>query len=441
MMNGKLFKGIFWGLLFSAPIWFSIIALADFTVGKPMYEAFQMFNSDGSARTNCTLSRFTTKTWINEVPTAMTWTFRNQSTGDYDAIGTPSAPGDVKLLISYSGISVTTCADNVRFWDIDTMYGSAGPRFADISANLVGSATAFVATRTMLTNITGAVTRTKSIPTNPLLTNDTRLNYLNAPISAIPTNPELATDSKLNYLDAAISSRMAAGAVNVSFSGISSAVQRNAQAIAGIPTMTYGNRFTNMSGGILRNAQAIVAIPNYGPRFSNSSTAIARGFSAVPADVWGAGTRTLTTTYVNATSINSYLVAQHGSGQWGIGSGINILPFQGAASYETVAQGNDIHVTYGDSVSIPYSIGTNITGYTVWFGVKATPQDTTYAIAPRDVTAYVTSASTGAGLIELSTTDTALPVRKYAAQVEIKNGSTVNTVLKFNLFIDASVLN
>ena len=111
----------------------SVCALADFTVNKPMYEAFQMFNPDGSARTNCDLTKFTTKTWINDVPTAMTWTFRNLSTGDYDAIGTPAIPGDVRVFISYSGGAGQMATDNVRTWDIDTMYGSAGPRMANLS--------------------------------------------------------------------------------------------------------------------------------------------------------------------------------------------------------------------------------------------------------------------------------------------------------------------
>jgi hypothetical protein len=57
-----------------------------------------------------------------------------------------------------------------------------------------------------------------AIPTNPLLTTDSRLNDLDAPISsratqasvsAIPTNPLLTTDSRLNDLDAPISSRAA----------------------------------------------------------------------------------------------------------------------------------------------------------------------------------------------------------------------------------------
>jgi hypothetical protein len=92
-------------------------------------------------------------------------------------------------------------------------------------------------------------------------------------------------------------------------------------------------------------------------------------------------------------------------------------------------------------VSIPYSIGKDLTGWTVWFGAKATPQDSAFALTPRDITASVTDPATGSGLISLSTADTDLPVRKYAAEVEIRNGTDVNTVLKFNLLIDAGVIN
>ncbi len=159
--------------------------------------------------------------------------------------------------------------------------------------------------------------------------------------------------------------------------------------------------------------------------------------------MWNNGARTLTSSnaYVNSTSIDLYLSSKHGTGAWNAAGNVTVLPFQGAASYETVAQGKDVHVTRGDSVAIPYSIGKDLTGWTVWFGAKATPADITYALTPRDITTYVTNPSTGSGLISLSTADTDLPVRKYAAEVEIRNGTDVNTVLKFNLLIDAGVIN
>jgi hypothetical protein len=56
-------------------------------------------------------------------------------------------------------------------------------------------------TDTRLNNLNAPI---GSIPTNPLLTTDTRLNNLNAPIGSIPTNPLLANDARLNFLDASI---------------------------------------------------------------------------------------------------------------------------------------------------------------------------------------------------------------------------------------------
>lgn len=66
-------------------------------------------------------------------------------------------------------------------------------------------------TDTRLNNLDATVssrstqTSVSLIPTNPLLTNDSRLNYLNASIAAIPTNPLLTNDTRLNFLDASIS--------------------------------------------------------------------------------------------------------------------------------------------------------------------------------------------------------------------------------------------
>ncbi len=122
------------------------------------------------------------------------------------------------------------------------------------------------------------------------------------------------------------------------------------------------------------------------------------------------------------------------------GGAVTILPFQGAASYETVAQGSDVHVTYGDSVSIPYSIGKDITGWTVWFGAKSDPTSATYDVPLREVTAQVTDAAAGSGLINLSTADTAIPVKRYYAELQIRNGASVNTALKFYLWIDQATI-
>ncbi len=134
------------GLLLTLTL--SIGALADFTVNKTMSEAFQMFNADGSPRTNCDLSKFTVKGWRNGTSIVQSWNFRNQSTGDYTATRVPNAPGFHKMVYYYNNTAIGTFTEMVRLYDIDTYYASSGPRFAEISANLSGAAQAFVAVRT-----------------------------------------------------------------------------------------------------------------------------------------------------------------------------------------------------------------------------------------------------------------------------------------------------
>jgi hypothetical protein len=425
------------GLLLTLAL--SIGALADFTVGKTMYEPFQMYEQDGSPRTNCDLSKFSVRSWRNGTSIVQLWSFRNQSTGDYTATRVPSAPGFHKMVYYYNNTAIGTFTEMVRAYDIDTMYASSGPRFAEISGNLSGAAQAFVAVRSTLNNITGFVhvtnTKVAAIPTNPELSTDHRLTYLDTYISAIPTNPLLDTDIRLNNLDMPIGTRMSAGlwlASLPTFSDISAGVHGLKDSVQNIPTnplLASDSRLNNLDAQV--SSRALQTSLNNLP-----ST------SSIASTVWSNSARTLTSNaYVNSTSIDEYLSTKHGTGAWNASGNVTVLPFQGAASYETVAQGKDVHVTRGDSVSIPYSIGKDLTGWTVWFGAKATPADSAYALTPRDITAYVTDLSTGSGLISLSTADTGLPVRKYAAEVEIRNGTDINTVLKFNLLIDAGVIN
>ncbi len=120
--------------------------------------------------------------------------------------------------------------------------------------------------------------------------------------------------------------------------------------------------------------------------------------------------------------------------------GVTILPFQGSVSYETVTQGVDVHVMRGDSVSIPYSIGKNVSGSTLWFGAKASLTNTGYSVPVREVTSDVTDQSSGTGLIKLSIDDTSISARKYYAELEMRRPGEVNTVLKFYLWIDQDVI-
>ena len=416
-------------------------AHADSTVNKTMSEAFQMWNADGSPRTDCAAANFKFIGHRNRTTIGpQAFAVRDYSTGGYEISRVATVTGDYLIDGYYNNTSIgTPFSETVRNYDIDTMYASAGPRFADISANLSGAAGAFVAVRTVVNNMTGFVhttnTKVAAIPTNPELSTDTRLNKLDAYISAIPTNPLLSTDSRLNNLDMAISTRMSSGnwiAELPTFNNISAGVRSIKSTVQGIPTNPLLANDTR-----LNNLDAQVS-----SRASQTSLNNLPSASSIASTVWDNGARTLTgNAYVNSTSIDLYLSSKHGTGAWDAAGNVTVLPFQGAASYETVAQGKDVHVTRGDSVAIPYSIGKDLTGWTVWFGAKATPEDSTYAIQPRDITTYLTNPSTGSGLISLSTADTDLPVRKYAAEVEIRNGTDVNTVLKFNLLIDAGVIN
>ena len=141
MMIKKLSIWILFGLL-SWAVLLSVAALADFTVSKTMYESFSMINADGTPRTNCDLTKFTAETWLNDSRVALSWIFRNQSTGSYNAEATPSSAGDYKLAIFYNNTIVGTFTDMARLWDIDTYYASAGPRMGNLSTASARNATA-----------------------------------------------------------------------------------------------------------------------------------------------------------------------------------------------------------------------------------------------------------------------------------------------------------
>lgn len=101
------------------------IALADFTVNKTMSQSFQMYNSDGTYRTNCDLTKFSARTFKNNVRVTLAWTFRNQSTGDYTMTATPTSAGYYKAVCYFSNTTVGSFTDEVRNEDVDTIELSA----------------------------------------------------------------------------------------------------------------------------------------------------------------------------------------------------------------------------------------------------------------------------------------------------------------------------
>lgn len=126
--------------------------------------------------------------------------------------------GQSRLGVSYVGASTTlgvspnwvTNPDNTSVVDVIAFPG-------------ILDATAYAAIQAGLATDAHVL----AIPTNPLATNDARLNNLNAPIAAIPTTPLLANDVRLNHLDVDIGTRAAPGAAMALTGG-----ERNATADA-----------------------------------------------------------------------------------------------------------------------------------------------------------------------------------------------------------------
>ena len=127
---------------------FAINALADFTVGKPMTESFEIYRQ-GIPRTAQNLSGLKNKLWRNH--TSLGWqpgvTFRNLSTPDADYVmyWTPAVAGYHQGVIYANNTAIWSWKDTVRAWDIDTMYANARPTLTNMSGEVA---------RTGMTNYT-----------------------------------------------------------------------------------------------------------------------------------------------------------------------------------------------------------------------------------------------------------------------------------------------
>ena len=364
-----------------------LAAAFDGTANKPWEENFQVADAAGAGRNNCAASRFSLKLYKDGLPVTLAATFRNYTAnGNYKWRVTPAAAGRYSAFLSYSGSPLATFCTTAYSYDADTLYAAESLRFGNMST---AGNNRYARQGIRFGNLSTVSNRR---PTNPLLANDTRLPAF-ANVSAlngrIPRNPLLVNDARIPATVIATSSEVAKAA-----------------------------DWTAARAAKVDNLDAAVS-----GRATNSG-------------VWAASGRTMS----NYSGVDRLMTATHGPGLWSAVGNITVLPFQGAASYDTVAQGKDVHIVRGDSVSIPYSIGKNITGWTVWFGAKANPSDDGYSVPLRDITAYVTNVSQGAGLVSLSSADTAVTLRRYFAEVEIRKAGEVNTVLKFHLWVDPDVI-
>ncbi len=225
-----------------------------------------------------------------------------------------------------------------------------------------GAAPTKVASETLCENQTAVA----AIPTNPLLTTDTRLNNLNAPVGSIPTNPLLTTDSRLNYLDAAVSSRATQSAVTT--------LQTSVNAVPTNPLMTTDPRLNYLDANISSRlaASAYTAPDNARIGLINGVTGKLQFDSSgnvksdpqtqlqVQASISSADEQNI---------INGIVIQLTGS----------LTP--GAYPAEmTVKSGQPMNIFRGDSPTININLpaGWNLqspSGQAVWFAVKVAPAD------------------------------------------------------------------
>ncbi|MBI5587708.1 MAG: hypothetical protein HY889_05000 [Deltaproteobacteria bacterium] len=154
--------------------------------------------------------------------------------------------------------------------------------------------------------------------------------------------------------------------------------------------------------------------------------------------IWSHSNRKLTSAYTDEGTPRD--MAATGSGGGG-GTTVVVLPYSGSVQASYAKDGLMVEVIQGDSVSIPYDLATDLTGWTVRFGAKGSVADTAYAIAVKDITSFVTDLTNGRGLIPLTTAETSLAPGNYLGEIEIRKDNQVVTAMRFTVKIKGQVIN
>ncbi len=103
----------------------------------------------------------------------------------------------------------------------------------------------------------------------------------------------------------------------------------------------------------------------------------------------------------------------------------------------TAVQNKLTKIVRGDTPQISFDLGFDCTGWDAYFGAKVSPSDLTYAINP--IQCVWTNQALGQGYAQLAVTDTAV-AGQYVAEVELRQGSSIQTPLKIKLVILADVV-
>ncbi len=204
------------------------------------------------------------------------------------------------------------------------------------------------------------------------------------------------------------------------------------------------------------NATAVAAIQSGMATAANQAT-IMSAISGIPAAVWTVSTRTLTSfgTLVAdiAAAVWAYLTsALTVTGSIGklltdnidapiseAGGAAVVIPVMTGRAYSaTILQNRTVEIVQGDTPTLTFDFNTDYTGWTPYFGAKSKLADEDYAIDPKAAT--WTDAAEGQGYVVLTAADTAT-VGKFLGEIELRNGDSRHTPIKFTLIIVGAVIN
>lgn len=120
-----------------------------------------------------------------------------------------------------------------------------------------------------------------------------------------------------------------------------------------------------------------------------------------------------------------------------VGSIVALPAMQGQIYTAVAVQSKEVIIIRGDTPRITFDLNHDYTGWTVKFGAKSKPDDTTYVIDVKD--GVWTSAANGEGYVDLTAAETA-EAQKLYAELELRNGDQRLTAIKFILKIIEDVI-
>lgn len=183
-------------------------------------------------------------------------------------------------------------------------------------------------------------------------------------------------------------------------------------------------------GAALGNSDRYVSV-DMTANDANLDAAVSSRSTLTAADVWSAGTRTLTGFGTLVADIWSAVTRTL------TGSSVVLPVMQGAVYEATAMQSREVRIVRGDTPRITFDLGADYTGWTIKFGAKANLSDTTYAIAVKDGT--WTDASKGQGYVDLTSVETA-NAGVLIGELELRNGDQRLTAIRFKIVILEDVI-